>query len=114
MVDPETYQDVADGQQGVILAQGPGVMKGYYNDPQGTQKALKQGSWFDTGDLGWRAPGMATYVFLYNQTVVGPSNRFFFPHLCMSLSIHCFVCFVSLSFKWSVWLSICLPASLPD
>ncbi|DBA75756.1 hypothetical protein WJX77_002081 [Trebouxia sp. C0004] len=56
VVDPETYQDVADGQQGVILAQGPGVMKGYYNDPQGTQKALKQGSWFDTGDLGWRAP----------------------------------------------------------
>ncbi|DBA95598.1 hypothetical protein WJX82_008376 [Trebouxia sp. C0006] len=56
VVDPETYQDVADGQQGVILAQGPGVMKGYYNDPQGTQKALKQGNWFDTGDLGWRAP----------------------------------------------------------
>lgn len=56
VVDPETYQDVADGQQGVILAQGPGVMKGYYNDPQGTQKAFKDVSWFDTGDLGWRAP----------------------------------------------------------
>ena len=73
MVDPETYQDVADGQQGVILAQGPGVMKGYYNDPQGTQKALKQGSWFDTGDLGWRAPGLSTHVFLYDQTTVGPA-----------------------------------------
>ncbi len=83
VVDPETYQDVADGQQGVILAQGPGVMKGYYNDPQGTQKALKQGSWFDTGDLGWRAPGLSvclsvcaclsTHVFLYDQTTVGPA-----------------------------------------
>ena len=76
MVDPETYQDVADGQQGVILAQGPGVMKGYYNDPQGTQKALKQGSWFDTGDLGWRAPGLSTHVLLYDQTNAGPAQQF--------------------------------------
>lgn len=58
VVDPESYQDVADGQQGVILAQGPGVMKGYYNDPQGTQKAFPDSGWFDTGDLGWRAPGV--------------------------------------------------------
>lgn len=90
MVDPETYQDVADGQQGVILAQGPGVMKGYYNDPQGTQKALKQGNWFDTGDLGWRAPGLSPHVFLYDQTTVGPAQQLGFPnmivHLCMSLS----------------------------
>lgn len=57
VVDPETYQDVPDGQQGLLLAKGPGVMKGYYNNPQGTQKAFQEG-WFDTGDLGWRAPGM--------------------------------------------------------
>ena len=58
VVDPESFQDVPDGQQGVILARGPGVMKGYYNDPQGTQKAFPDSGWFDTGDLGWRAPGM--------------------------------------------------------
>ena len=58
VVDPDSYRDVSDGQQGVILAQGPGVMKGYYNDPQGTQKAFPESSWFDTGDLGWRAPGL--------------------------------------------------------
>lgn len=56
VVDPETYEDVPDGQQGLLLAKGPGVMKGYYNNPQGTQKAFRDG-WFDTGDLGWRAPG---------------------------------------------------------
>ncbi len=63
VVDPESYQEVADGQQGVILAQGPGVMKGYYNDPQGTQKAFQDGDWFDTGDLGWRAPGMIMHCY---------------------------------------------------
>lgn len=58
VVDPDSYREVPDGQQGVILAWGPGVMKGYYNDPQGTQKAFPESSWFDTGDLGWRAPGL--------------------------------------------------------
>ena len=56
-MNPETLQDLPDGEQGLLLAKGPGVMKGYYNNPQGTAKAVRDG-WFDTGDLGWRAPGM--------------------------------------------------------
>lgn len=43
--------------QGLLLAKGPGVMKGYYNDEAATAKAFVAGDgWFDTGDLGWRAP----------------------------------------------------------
>jgi long-subunit acyl-CoA synthetase (AMP-forming) len=43
--------------QGLLLANGPGVMKGYYKDDSATAKAFKAGDgWFDTGDLGWRAP----------------------------------------------------------
>ena len=38
VVDPETLQDVAEGQQGLILARGPGVMRGYYNDSGATAK----------------------------------------------------------------------------
>lgn len=57
LVDPESLQEVADGQQGLLLARGPGVMAGYYADPGATAKAFKAGDgWFDTGDLGWRAP----------------------------------------------------------
>ncbi|KAL4439997.1 hypothetical protein ABPG75_002998 [Micractinium tetrahymenae] len=57
LVDPETMKDVADGQRGLLLAKGPGVMAGYYNDPGATAKAFQAGDgWFDTGDLGWRAP----------------------------------------------------------
>ena len=71
MVNPETYQDVPDGQQGLLLAKGPGVMKGYYNNPQGTDKAFQDG-WFDTGDLGWRAPGMisSSHKSGYHQLTV--------------------------------------------
>ncbi|EFN50517.1 hypothetical protein CHLNCDRAFT_139443, partial [Chlorella variabilis] len=53
LVDPESLQEVADGQQGLLLARGPGVMAGYYADPGATAKAFKAGDgWFDTGDLG--------------------------------------------------------------
>ena len=97
MVDPETYQDVADGQQGVILAQGPGVMKGYYSDPQGTQKALKQGSWFDTGDLGWRAPGLSVCTRSPVCSDCFGACCHVTVHLCMSLSMALFVCFVHMS-----------------
>ena len=37
---------------GQIIVKGDNVMLGYYNDPQATKKALKNG-WFHTGDLGY-------------------------------------------------------------
>ncbi len=50
--------------QGLLLAKGPGVMKGYYNDEASTARAFVAGDgWFDTGDLGWRAPSKRIWFF---------------------------------------------------
>lgn len=40
------------GEIGEIVVRGHNVMKGYYNNPEATEKAFKGTSWFHTGDLG--------------------------------------------------------------
>ncbi|MCM3669350.1 o-succinylbenzoate--CoA ligase [Mesobacillus maritimus] len=49
IVDPNG-RDVPPGQVGELIVNGPNVMAGYWNKPEETQEAIKNG-WFYTGDL---------------------------------------------------------------
>ena len=51
VVNPDTGQDVALGDIGELLAQGPGVTAGYYNKPEATAEAFTADGWLLTGDL---------------------------------------------------------------
>ncbi len=54
IVDPESGQEVARGEQGEILVQGPTLMEGYYRVPR--SETFDGEGFFHTGDLGWLDP----------------------------------------------------------
>ena len=55
IVDPETLEELSDGEDGELCISGPIVMKGYYKNPTATEKALQKHSdgktWLHTGDI---------------------------------------------------------------
>jgi long-chain acyl-CoA synthetase len=52
IVDPESGQPCAAGERGEIVIRGPNVMLGYWNRPEETAAAIRNG-WFHSGDIGF-------------------------------------------------------------
>ncbi|WP_244928943.1 AMP-binding protein [Nocardioides sp. W7] len=51
VVDPETGEERRSGEVGEILLRGRQLMRGYWNEPEATAAAIRDG-WLWTGDLG--------------------------------------------------------------
>ena len=47
-------RDVPRGEPGEVLLRGPGLMNGYYKDPEGTAAVVDAEGWLHTGDLARR------------------------------------------------------------
>jgi acyl-CoA synthetase (AMP-forming)/AMP-acid ligase II len=51
VVDPETGEDVPEGERGELWIRGPQVMRGYLNNPDATSATLDDEGWLHTGDV---------------------------------------------------------------
>ena len=51
IVNPDTLDDMAPGEDGELWVRGPQVMKGYLNNPKATAETMAEGDWLRTGDI---------------------------------------------------------------
>jgi len=56
--------DVGDGEVGEIWMRGVQIMKGYWNKPDETARAVTEDGWFKTGDAGYWRDG---YLYLHDR-----------------------------------------------
>ncbi len=56
IIDPETGEDLPDGENGEFVARGFNIMKGYYKMPQATAQAIDADGWLHSGDICCRTP----------------------------------------------------------
>ena len=74
-VEDETGKEVEVGQHGELVARGANVMRGYWNDPQDTALAFRNGM-FRTGDIGYQDSDGYFYILdrLKDMVVTGGEN----------------------------------------
>ena len=54
IIDPETGEDLPDGENGEFVARGFNIMKGYYKMPEATAQTIDAEGWLHSGDIACR------------------------------------------------------------
>ncbi|NLK52038.1 MAG: AMP-binding protein [Syntrophomonadaceae bacterium] len=78
MIVDDNNQPVPNGKVGELIIRGPGVMKGYYKNPEATRSVLKKG-WLYTGDMARKDEDGFIYLVDRKKDVVISGGENIFP-----------------------------------
>ncbi len=56
IIDPETGEELPDGENGEFVARGYNIMKGYYKMPKATEQTIDAEGWLHSGDICCKTP----------------------------------------------------------
>ena len=75
------------GENNVLLARGPQVMLGYWNNPEATKAVLSDDGWINTGDQARIAPSGHVYITGRIKDIIVMANGEKLPPVDMELAI---------------------------
>ena len=78
IVDMDTEEELPAGKEGELIIKGPMVLKGYWNNPVETEKAIKDG-WFATGDIARMDEDGYFYIVERKKDMIKASGYSVFP-----------------------------------
>jgi acyl-CoA synthetase (AMP-forming)/AMP-acid ligase II len=78
IVDVDTREELPIGEEGELIIKGPMVTKGYWNNPEETEKVLKDG-WFATGDIARMDHDGYFYIVERKKDMIKASGYSVFP-----------------------------------
>ena len=73
-------RELPERNVGRIMARGPSLMVGYFEDPEATAQVLRDG-WLDTGDLGYRANGSLFVCGRTKDVIIRHGRKYHPPDL---------------------------------
>jgi len=81
----ENFNDLPERHVGQIIASGPSVMQGYYEQPEATAATLRDG-WLLTGDLGYMADGSLYVCGRTKDLIIRQGRKYYPPDIESSLA----------------------------
>ncbi|MEM1268871.1 MAG: long-chain fatty acid--CoA ligase [Bacteroidota bacterium] len=78
-ISGEDYPNTTTTEEGEILAKGPNIMRGYWNNPDATREAIDDAGWYHTGDVGRFVDGYLQITDRIKHMIVSRGGKNIYP-----------------------------------
>ena len=75
----DDYPSDLTTEEGEIVVKGPNVMRGYWNDEEGTRQAIDEDGWYHSGDVGRFDRGYLTITDRIKHMIVSKGGKNVYP-----------------------------------
>ncbi|MHA1651174.1 MAG: class I adenylate-forming enzyme family protein, partial [Candidatus Helarchaeota archaeon] len=77
VINPETGEEVPEGEVGELIYRSITVMKEYYKDPEKTKAVIDENGWFHGGDLGYWKNGELYIVDRVKECIISGAEKIY-------------------------------------